>query len=243
MARGGGAGRGFVRVGNAGWWHSSCWRVRHDSQLHVASKSFRGAPPPARSVDHVARVHDVSLRGGMARRGDQFAQRDVGADVALTRAATRTRRARRDPRGSVYNRAMRFLSVLVLFVAACGGEDVLVGDECSQNDRCQAAGLACEISVSGGYCTARRMSGRGGVRRDRQRHRRLHQGLRGRRGLSRRSGVRRRPGHEPQGLQADVSVAVSGRRRAGAGGRARRCCASARRSCRRGTARWWSASR
>lgn len=49
---------------------------------------------------------------------------------------------------------MRFLSVLVLFVAACGGEDVLVGDECSQNDACQAAGLACETSVAGGYCTA-----------------------------------------------------------------------------------------
>ncbi|HVK86180.1 MAG TPA: hypothetical protein VM513_18800 [Kofleriaceae bacterium] len=51
---------------------------------------------------------------------------------------------------------MRLLSVLVLVVAACSGEDdeVHIGDECSQNDRCQAAGLACETSAAGGYCTS-----------------------------------------------------------------------------------------
>lgn len=54
-----------------------------------------------------------------------------------------------------YSSRMRSLLVLALMMAACDGDgDVLVGDECSENDRCQAAGYACETSAPGGYCTA-----------------------------------------------------------------------------------------
>jgi hypothetical protein len=49
---------------------------------------------------------------------------------------------------------MRSFAALLLLVAGCDDDDVHIGDRCSSNDACQAAGFACETSPPGGYCTA-----------------------------------------------------------------------------------------